>query len=179
MSHIYDPNRVSELLWIQEMYSEIADVGSKVRFQFSEDPCRTNDFRGSSSTYTITEVDRREGGFVKFRAISDEDGREVAFTNTELDPSKAWEVLEKHYRGEEEVPSLEERLTRLEEKMREMSETNKMVFRAIADDFENKNEGHNSFLRTYSGMYDLKQKKEDPNFEVKFGKIEEDVVSTA
>ena len=95
-SDLLDPHRIEILGRIMSRYGEYLRVDDKIRVGIEGDPC--NAFRSTDDApcATVIDVERRDDGFVKFKARFDVSNEVVEFTNRSFDPRQVWEIHPDH-----------------------------------------------------------------------------------
>lgn len=86
---VWDSERVGNIGWILDRYSEYLEVGDRIRRGIEGDPCSV--YSGGDATYgTVDSITRGEHGTIQFSARMDT-GERCDFDNRSIAPEKVWE----------------------------------------------------------------------------------------
>jgi hypothetical protein len=87
------PKRLETLDLIMSLYGKYLEPDDKIRIGVEGDPCTRFRSVDDSPCATVEEVlERREDGFLRFRAVMGGSGKTCEFTNRSFDPESVWEL---------------------------------------------------------------------------------------
>jgi len=87
---LWDPERLRGIASILNRYSAHLQPGHKIRLGVEGDPCSSYRSADESPVATVTEVERRDDGYVSFAAQLDESGEVIQLDNRDIE--KVWEL---------------------------------------------------------------------------------------
>lgn len=95
-SDLLEPSRIETLCRIMSRYGAHLRVDDKIRVGIEGDPCNVFRSVDDAPCATVIDVERRDDGFVKFKARFDESREVVEFNNRSFDPRQVWEIHPDH-----------------------------------------------------------------------------------
>lgn len=91
--NLLQPRRLETLERIMSLYGKHLEANDKIRIGVEGDPCSRFRSMDDAPSATVDKIlERRDDGFVRFRAVMDVSGEAYEFTNRSFDPDTVWEL---------------------------------------------------------------------------------------
>lgn len=130
---LLDPERIGILEKVMSTYGKYLEEKDEIRIGVEGDPCTRYRSAEEAPSAVVTRIlERKEDGFLRFRAMLKGSDEEIELTNRSFDPESVWEVHPDYvdkfsdrvngYRGEggADISSLQDKIDLLSNKVEEL-----------------------------------------------------------